>query len=104
MYAPDLSDWFFCEVKGPGDRLGVEQETKFKALAVMSVRPVRILRFRWAPLRKPADGILPGVVGETADVRALKASAKVKPDLRSGVPSLLRARVRCRDHPRSGSG
>lgn len=21
MYAPDRSDWFFCEVMGPGDRL-----------------------------------------------------------------------------------
>jgi hypothetical protein len=72
MYAPDLSDWFFCEVKGPGDRLGAEQEKKCRALARMSGRPVRILRFRWAPPRTPADGIVPRVGGEAVEPRAVK--------------------------------
>lgn len=33
MYAPDFSDWFFCEVKGPDDSLKPEQRRKFAALA-----------------------------------------------------------------------
>jgi hypothetical protein len=49
MYAPDLSDWFFCEVKGPRDRLGQQQEQKFKAIAKLSGKPVRLLRLKWAP-------------------------------------------------------
>jgi hypothetical protein len=48
MYAPDLSDWFFCEVKGPRDRLRQVQLDKFKALATLSGKPVRVLRLGWA--------------------------------------------------------
>jgi hypothetical protein len=48
MYAPDFSDWFFCEVNGPDDRLKPEQRRKFAALARMSGRPVRLLKFKWA--------------------------------------------------------
>jgi hypothetical protein len=47
-YSPDFSDWFFCEVKGPGDRLRPEQQRKFEALASASEKPVRLLHFRWA--------------------------------------------------------
>ena len=47
MYAPDLSDWFFCEVKGPGDHLRPEQEKKFEKLAQVSGRPVLLLCFAW---------------------------------------------------------
>jgi VRR-NUC domain-containing protein len=47
MYAADFSDWFFCEVKGPRDRLGAEQEKKFEALANMSGKPVHLLRLRY---------------------------------------------------------
>ena len=46
MYAEDLSDWFFCEVKGPGDRLRDEQVRKFELLANMTSKPVRLLEFR----------------------------------------------------------
>jgi hypothetical protein len=49
MYAPDLTDWFFCEVKGPRDSLRDEQCRKFKALADLSGKPVRLLRFQWVP-------------------------------------------------------
>ncbi|HEY3729410.1 MAG TPA: hypothetical protein VGL51_19695 [Solirubrobacteraceae bacterium] len=49
MYAPDMSDWFFCEVKGPGDRLRSEQMGKFKALATVSGKPVRYLWLKWSP-------------------------------------------------------
>jgi VRR-NUC domain len=48
MFAPDLSDWFFCEVKGPGDRLKPEQLKKFEALATKTAKPVRLLRLKWA--------------------------------------------------------
>jgi hypothetical protein len=49
LYARDFSDWFFCEVKGPGDRLRPVQKRKFEALAMASGKPVRLLHFRWAP-------------------------------------------------------
>jgi hypothetical protein len=46
MYAEDLSDWFFCEVKGPSDRLRDEQIRKFGLLAEVTSKPVRLLEFR----------------------------------------------------------
>jgi len=46
MYAEDLSDWFFCEVKGPRDRLRDAQRLKFELLADMTSKPVRLLEFR----------------------------------------------------------
>lgn len=49
MYAPDHSDWFCCEVKGPGDRLNQTQHARFAALAALTRKPVRMLKFRWAP-------------------------------------------------------
>jgi hypothetical protein len=45
MYAAGLSDSFFCEVKGPGDRLRDEQIRKFDLLADMTAKPVRLLEF-----------------------------------------------------------
>lgn len=48
MYSPDFADWFFCEVKGPGDRLRAPQLQKFQKLAQVTGRPVRLLRFAWA--------------------------------------------------------
>lgn len=44
VYSPDETDYFFCEVKGPGDSLRAEQRKKFTALAELTHRPVRILR------------------------------------------------------------
>jgi len=46
MYAEDLSDWFFCEVKGPRDRLRGKQVRKFGLLAEMTSKPVRLIEFR----------------------------------------------------------
>jgi hypothetical protein len=46
MYAEDLSDWFFCEAKGPRDRLRDEQVRKFGMLADMTSNPVRLIEFR----------------------------------------------------------
>jgi len=45
MYAEDRSDWFFCEVKGPSDRLRDEQLRKFGLLAEITSKPVRVLEF-----------------------------------------------------------
>lgn len=43
MYHPDLSDWFFCEVKGPRDTLRDEQIEFFAQLSSLSGRPVYCL-------------------------------------------------------------
>jgi hypothetical protein len=47
MYAPDHSDWFFCDAKGPRDQLRRKQRAKFEVIALASGKPVRVLRFRW---------------------------------------------------------
>jgi hypothetical protein len=46
-YSPDYADWFFCEVKGPGDRLSGRQRLYFEELARVSAKPIRLLRFKW---------------------------------------------------------
>ncbi len=53
MYAADMSDWFFCEVKGPSDHLQPVQESKFEALAAASEKPVRLLHFKWTADAEP---------------------------------------------------
>lgn len=50
-YSSDYSDWFFCEVKGPGDRLRERQRLYFDRLARVSDRPISLLRFKWRPKR-----------------------------------------------------
>lgn len=45
VYSPDHKDWFFCEIKGQTDRLGVEQEKFFEQLGLACGRPVALLRF-----------------------------------------------------------
>lgn len=49
MYAPDYSDWFFCEVKGPGDRWQPGQPEKFASIAEASGKPIWLLQFKWMP-------------------------------------------------------
>jgi hypothetical protein len=46
VYQPDYSDWFFCEVKGPTDRVRDVQVEFFRALSNLSGKPVRLLKFR----------------------------------------------------------
>ena len=46
LFDQDRTDWFFCEVKGPGDRLRPTQREYFEHLAELSGRSVRVLRFR----------------------------------------------------------
>jgi len=45
-YSPDFSEWFFCEVKGPRDRLKESQSRFFQELARVSGKEIRIVRFR----------------------------------------------------------
>jgi len=77
MYAPDLSDWFFCEVKGPGDALRPEQVRKFDALAAMTGRPVRLLRLRWAP-RRTAERASPARERAPREAAVTRAPASAK--------------------------
>lgn len=46
VYRPDFKDWFFCEVKGPGDRLSKEQRIFFEALALETNEPVRMIQLK----------------------------------------------------------
>lgn len=54
MFAPDLSDWFFCEIKGPGDKLRTNQLLVFERLAAASGKPVFLLKLKVASGR-PLD-------------------------------------------------
>lgn len=45
VYSPDYSVWFFCEVKGPRDRLTNAQKKYFNELTKVANNPVRIIRF-----------------------------------------------------------
>ena len=46
MYHPDKSNWFFCEVKGPGDRLRKPQRVYFESLSEISSKPIRVIKLR----------------------------------------------------------
>ena len=46
MYHPDKNNWFFCEVKGPGDRMRKSQRDYFEHLSEISFKPIRIIKLR----------------------------------------------------------
>lgn len=46
MYAPDESDFFFCEVKGPNDRLRAKQKRYFAAISEAADQQIELLCFR----------------------------------------------------------
>ena len=46
MYHPDKSNWFFCEVKGPGDRMRKSERDYFEHLSEISLKPIRIIKLR----------------------------------------------------------
>ena len=46
VYKPDGSDWFFAEVKGPGDRLGDAERALFSSLRDCTGSAVRIITFK----------------------------------------------------------
>ncbi len=45
VYAPDHSDWYFCEVKGPNDRMREIQKERFQKLAEASGKPIQVIEF-----------------------------------------------------------
>jgi len=45
VYTPDHADWFFCEVKGPSDRLRLQQQEVFDGLAQLTGKPIEIIHF-----------------------------------------------------------
>lgn len=49
VYKPDYSDWFFCEVKGPKDRLRYEQIVFFRELSRVSGKAIRLIEFAHLP-------------------------------------------------------
>jgi hypothetical protein len=46
FYAPDRSDWFFCEVKGPGDRLRKVQHDYYEKISAVTARPIYLLTLK----------------------------------------------------------
>ena len=48
-YIPNSKDYFFCEVKGPGDKVRETQELYFAELEKVSGKPVFLIAFRNAP-------------------------------------------------------
>ena len=46
VYSPDKRDWFFCEVKGQGDRLSSAQKEYFGELGRVSGKPIKVVRFK----------------------------------------------------------
>jgi len=46
VYSPDKQDWFFCEVKGLGDRLQRNQIRVIGKLEEVTGKAVKILKFR----------------------------------------------------------
>ncbi|MDH5353807.1 MAG: VRR-NUC domain-containing protein [Gammaproteobacteria bacterium] len=46
-FKPDYSDWFFCEVKGPTDKLRDVQEDYFAHLSEASGKPIKVVNLRW---------------------------------------------------------
>jgi len=46
LYSPDFSDWFFCEVKGPRDRVKEMQKKYFEKLSRLSRKPILFFEFK----------------------------------------------------------
>lgn len=55
MYAPDHSDWFFCEAKGPRDTLSERQRGFFSALGDASGKAIRLIEFQRLRTAKAAS-------------------------------------------------
>lgn len=45
-YSPDFSDWYFCEVKGPGDKVREIQEKYFLELKSVIGKPIDLIVLR----------------------------------------------------------
>lgn len=46
VYSPDYTDWFFCEVKGPKDRISPSQKILFDELSRVSGKDIGIVKFK----------------------------------------------------------
>tara|TARA_B100002019_G_scaffold157497_1_gene135638 strand:- start:190 stop:681 length:492 start_codon:yes stop_codon:yes gene_type:complete len=46
-FKPDYSDWFFCEVKGPTDKLRDVQREFFSRISLVSGKPIKVVQLRW---------------------------------------------------------
>ncbi len=46
-FSPDYSDWFFCEVKGPKDKMREIQEQKFQSLVDISGKSIQVVSFTY---------------------------------------------------------
>lgn len=46
VYKPDLTDWFFCEVKGLNDRIRKEQRLFFQEIESITEKPIRNIQFK----------------------------------------------------------
>ena len=51
VYTPNRSDWFFCEVKGPRDKLRGAQAAFFRELSKRSGKPIRMVNIRYVDER-----------------------------------------------------
>jgi len=45
VYTPNHTDWFFCEVKGPNDKLRNEQMDFFSELENIAGKPIFVIKF-----------------------------------------------------------
>jgi hypothetical protein len=46
VYSLDHAEWFFYEVKGPGDRISASQSRYFTELYNRTLKPIKIINFR----------------------------------------------------------
>ena len=46
-FKPDYTDWFFCEVKGPTDKLSDKQRECFSLISSVSKKPIQLIQFHW---------------------------------------------------------
>jgi hypothetical protein len=44
VYAPDFSNWYFCEAKGPQDKIRPQQKLFFEKLEKVSGKPIQLIR------------------------------------------------------------
>ena len=73
MYDPnDPSKWFFCEVKGPGDRLQRNQFDLFRRLRITGGKSVFVLSMaKGESLVHPTSKIAPELVISDGELRTL---------------------------------
>lgn len=46
-FKSDLSDWFFCEVKGPNDKVREVQQQQFQRLVDVSGKKIQVVKFTY---------------------------------------------------------